>query len=141
MDQRIRGFALLLLLIPALGLAQAYRWVDENGKVHYSQTPPSKGDYGLVAPAPPPGKSPNVEALSEYAASLDKEQADRREHAGKTLARQQARCTQARRQKAQFEVDGRYYSTNEKGERSYLNAQQIDQRREAAQAAVQEHCP
>jgi glutaredoxin len=37
----IRSLALLLLL-PALAQAQMYRWIDESGKVHYSdQAPPS----------------------------------------------------------------------------------------------------
>ncbi len=34
-------FATLALLFAAAAAAQAYRWVDKNGKVHYSQTPPA----------------------------------------------------------------------------------------------------
>jgi glutaredoxin len=37
-----RPFFAILLLLPALAQAQMYRWVDESGKVHYSdQVPPS----------------------------------------------------------------------------------------------------
>lgn len=32
-----------LLLLPALAQAQMYRWVDSNGKVHYSDQAPSSG--------------------------------------------------------------------------------------------------
>lgn len=33
-------FALAAVLAAQLALAQQYRWVDENGRVHYSDTPP-----------------------------------------------------------------------------------------------------
>ncbi|MES9832504.1 MAG: DUF4124 domain-containing protein [Candidatus Thiodiazotropha sp. DIVDIV] len=33
----------LLLAFPVLGQARIYKWYDENGKVHYSQSPPPKG--------------------------------------------------------------------------------------------------
>lgn len=39
---RLRFLALLLLL-PLLAEAQLYRWVDESGKVHYSDRVPSSG--------------------------------------------------------------------------------------------------
>ncbi len=34
-------FATVALLFAAAAAAQAYRWVDKDGKVHYSQTPPA----------------------------------------------------------------------------------------------------
>ncbi|MCG8036972.1 MAG: DUF4124 domain-containing protein [Candidatus Thiodiazotropha taylori] len=34
---------LLLLLLPLNAQAVIYKWYDENGKVHYSQSPPPKG--------------------------------------------------------------------------------------------------
>ena len=62
--RRILLFAMALLLAP-LASAQVYRWVDGNGTVHFSQTPPPAGvkyqimhlssDTGTtagVAPAP-----------------------------------------------------------------------------------------
>jgi hypothetical protein len=53
----------LLLLVPLL-LGTTYRWIDRQGQVHYTDTPPPAGtDYEIVAaphapapvePAPPP---------------------------------------------------------------------------------------
>jgi hypothetical protein len=37
------GLCLLLLFIPVSAQAVIYKWYDENGKVHYSQSPPPKG--------------------------------------------------------------------------------------------------
>jgi hypothetical protein len=41
-NRLIAGLCLLLLL-PLSAQAVIYKWYDENGKVHYSQSPPPKG--------------------------------------------------------------------------------------------------
>ncbi|AXQ29216.1 DUF4124 domain-containing protein [Solimonas sp. K1W22B-7] len=145
MRLRTQGIALLLLLTPALGLAQAYRWVDEKGKVHYTQTPPPKGDYGVVAPPPPsPGRSPNVEELSDYAGSLGGSKPADPQQAATDKARKQAereaRCANARQRSAYMKDDGRYYVPDAKGDRSYLSSKQIDQHRADARAAIDQNC-
>src|SRR3989304_10226152 len=57
-----------VLLAPSVALAQAYRWVDEQGKVHYSEgldSVPSKYretakpiEFPKAPPPPPPAPSP-----------------------------------------------------------------------------------
>jgi len=57
-----------MLLAPSVALAQAYRWVDEQGKVHYSEgldSVPSKYretakpiEFPKAPPPPPPAPSP-----------------------------------------------------------------------------------
>jgi glutaredoxin len=39
---------LVLIAASALASAQAYRWVDNDGKVHYSDTPPTPGEASRV---------------------------------------------------------------------------------------------
>jgi glutaredoxin len=41
-------FAVVALLLASAVAAQAYRWVDKDGKVHYSQTPPQPTDAAKV---------------------------------------------------------------------------------------------
>jgi len=41
-------FAVVALLLASAVAAQAYRWVDKDGKVHYSQTPPQSSDATKV---------------------------------------------------------------------------------------------
>ncbi|MDM4771144.1 DUF4124 domain-containing protein [Solimonas sp. SE-A11] len=137
---RRTALALCLLLAPALAGAQAYRWVDAQGQVHYSQTPPAQGQYGQVAPPPPsPGASPHLEAMEAVGQSPTDKAREQRQAASAERQRQQ-RCEQARRQSAHMQGTGVYYSADQKGDRSYLSPQQIDQRRAEARAAVQEHC-
>lgn len=50
------GLLALILLVPLL-LGTTYRWIDRQGQVHYTDTPPPAGtDYEVVAAphAPPP---------------------------------------------------------------------------------------
>ena len=133
----------LLLLVPALAGAQAYRWVDEQGKVHYTQTPPPKGDYGEVAPPPPsPGASETLDALSNRAREGGEAQGQAQDQKKAAAAEQQReqRCTQAKRQNARFQVTGRYYSAGPDGQREYMSAEQIDQKRAEAQAGMEKYC-
>lgn len=52
----------LSLLIPALAGGQVYKWVDSNGKVHYSDRPVTGAEtIGIpVQKAPPPRDKPSV---------------------------------------------------------------------------------
>ena len=131
----------LLLLTPALAAAQAYRWVDEQGKVHYTQTPPPKGDYGEVAPPPPsPGGSPHLDALSQKARESDKAKATEEKSAAAAEQQRQKLCDRAKRQNAHLQGSGTYYATGKDGNREYLSPAQIDQKRAEAQAAMQKNC-
>lgn len=54
------GLSLMLSLVPsAPGLAgTTYKWVDERGHVHFSDTPPAKTPYETVETAPAQSMSP-----------------------------------------------------------------------------------
>jgi hypothetical protein len=52
-------YVLLALALAPCALATTYKWVDEQGHVHYADTPPAGAAYEIVAPphpvpAPPP---------------------------------------------------------------------------------------
>jgi hypothetical protein len=52
---RLLAIAALLSLIPAIVMAEVYKWVDEDGVTHYSQQPPPSGTPTIITPdAPPP---------------------------------------------------------------------------------------
>ncbi|WP_067563672.1 DUF4124 domain-containing protein [Halofilum ochraceum] len=52
---RLLVIASLLSLIPAVAMAEVYKWVDEDGVTHYSQQPPPSGTPTVITPdaAPP----------------------------------------------------------------------------------------
>ena len=49
---------LALLLLPALAQAQMYRWVDDKGKVHYSDQAPSSGAKNVQKQSMSAGQAP-----------------------------------------------------------------------------------
>ena len=38
----IRAISLVLIIYPLTSTAEIYKWVDENGEVHYSETAPEE---------------------------------------------------------------------------------------------------
>lgn len=79
--------------------AQIYRYVDENGEVVYSQTPPPNGDATTITPDPGPGDAEAAAALERLRRQLE-DQFDRRgagERAAEEAAGQAARAEQRKK--------------------------------------------
>lgn len=88
---------LVVLAAPAAWPADIYRWVDDEGVVHYSQTPPGDRDAQRVDSARPPADDPEqrrqeVEDLMEsnrfsvYKQRLEREEAETERQQRKYLA-------------------------------------------------------
>lgn len=70
------GRALLIpvlagLLAGPLGAAEVYKWVDENGVVHYTDTPPERRQAEPVEISPPAATAPPPEASAPEQAATD----------------------------------------------------------------------
>jgi len=152
---------LLRVLICALSLAfaagaaaQAYRWVDKDGKVRYGDTPPpgvkasplqlpQGGGANVVSPpADAAGKAANKGPLTpaEQDAEYRKRQADaqksrdKEDQAQRDAAAKQDNCKRARESLAALESGQRVSRYTAEGERYYLD----DSVREAETAKARE---
>ena len=140
-----RWLFLAVALLPAAALAQAYRWVDDKGQVHYSEVPPAGVQSTPARPPPPPLSSPNQDALNR---SLQKDQAEapQRQQAAAQAAeadsQRKQRCQQAREQLAYMDSHQahRMGTTDEKGNVARVTEEQFQQRRAELQKAAQESC-
>jgi hypothetical protein len=123
---RILLASLLLAAWPAA--AQMYKWVDEKGVTHYSETPPADGK-GTKVDVKPSGPAASREAPDWKQRELDsrrdrilKEQKDQvqeaREH--NAAAARKNRCAEAQRQLKIVQAPRPVYTRNEKGEKVYL---------------------
>lgn len=69
-----KGITLMLaaacLVWGGLATAEVYRWVDEDGEVHYSDRP-VQGSESVDVDVPPPGESDSNAAPDEYPAGAD----------------------------------------------------------------------
>jgi hypothetical protein len=150
------GICLVLYLaLPAS--AQMYKWVDSNGKVQYSDKPPPGNvkTEKLRDPAPAPAAStpatgedkggPKKEADKRDAAKAgpktvaEQEQAFRKRQVDANKAQEEDKkkqaaesdreenCRRAKASLANFEIGGRQTRIDEKGERVFMDEQQIAQ--------------
>lgn len=125
--------AMGLLLCAAPSSAQMYKWVDDKGVTHYSESPPPGRKAQQVQTTPSPGPSATPKPAEPASTWGDKERAFRqrtieREYAEETKRKKDAERVAMRREaclEARYMIDTLnsgvpVYKLNEKGEREYL---------------------
>jgi hypothetical protein len=153
------AFTGVILVALSFGVsAEVYRWVDKDGRVHYSDQPPPPGarqDKELRGVQRRPGAAEATEEGAEPAARptyqeqdaefrrRQVEQAERAAQAQKEreeAATRQRNCEQARNQLAALRSGQRVARFNAQGERVYLDDQQIGQEVSRAEKSVADWC-
>lgn len=139
--------SLTLFTLPAM--AAMYKWVDEEGNTHYSQSPPSEGnEFREVAPPPPPAESPEEaqkrrEAIAE---SIQKQASDKqaaKEEAAKEkaeTAKNKERCDKLRKDIQTFQNRGRVRKINESGEYETMTDEAKSAQLQKMRAQLKEEC-
>ena len=142
--------ACLLLVIAASAMpavAQVYKWVDEKGVTHYSETPPpdkkaSKVDTGPANAPVAPTPDWKQKELESKQRGLQQKQSD------EAAARQQAqdenerrnRCLSAQRNLRVYEAQIPVYRVNERGEKVYMEDSERAGAMERARQQVATYC-
>ncbi|MCW5622473.1 MAG: DUF4124 domain-containing protein [Burkholderiales bacterium] len=137
----------LVAALPVMG-GQLYKWVDADGKVHYSDQPPpgnvrmqetlrpsgtpvradaAPGADGQPAAAPSTGAKTMAEQEMEFRKRrVEAAEAEaKRQKEEQAAAEKQRNCTQARNQLAALERGGRITRTDANGEQIFLNDAEI----------------
>lgn len=143
-------------LFAAGALAQAYKWVDRDGKVRYGDVPPPGVKATPLRPPPPGVGAPTASAppsdAKKDAKPLTPEQAfrkrqedaekerDKQAKAGQEAQLKRENCTRAQEVLRGLESGDRIARTDTKGERYYLDDAQVAQERARARQSVQEWC-
>lgn len=152
-------FLILVLLASGNSFAGLNKWVDENGKVHYSDQPPpasvkaktlrststttaigsASGVVTSSAPAAP-------KTIAEREAELKKAQQAKKEAADKAAKEQadaevnKANCTAAQQNLRNLQSEVRMMEIDAKGERSFMSDEQRQQRISKTQQEVSTFC-
>lgn len=153
-----------LLLALALPVhAQLYKWVDADGKVHYSDKPPpanAKKEQTLnirttpaEAPAPaategegkPAEAKPAATALTPAEREMEyrKRKVEEEQKKQKAEAEQkhmQDNCLNAQRRARTYTEAGRIYTVDEKGDRVYLDDEARMRNLQDAQQEIARYC-
>ena len=148
---------LAALAVSASAGAQAYKWVDKDGKVRYGDTPPPGVKATPLKPPPRPSSPPPSPAAEKKDAGakdkpLTPEQAFRkrqqeREEAEKKSGQERAEadkkrqnCESAQASLRQLESGQRIATVDAKGERVIMEDAQREQQLQRARSLVSEWC-
>ncbi len=145
----LQAFFLVVLCFLTFSVyAAMYRWVDKEGKTHYSDQPPSDADAKAVNAKPASGSSSST-AVKSYQEKdqefkkrrIEEQEADKKQKV--ELANTQAKqknCSDAKSRLALLQAGGRIAKTNEKGEREFLNDKDRENNLREAEKSVSEWC-
>jgi hypothetical protein len=144
-----------LALVSGAAQAQVYKCIDANGRTVYSQSPCPKTSRSTTlernAPAPSSakedaGKSVKPKTLADQEQEFRKRRRDQEETLKKEeeklaeIKGKEENCRNARAQFMTLNSGGRQMRMDEKGERYYLDDEQIAREKERAQSAVDTWC-
>lgn len=138
---------LLLLALPVK--AQVYKWVDEQGRVHYGDKPHGIEAQSVpVRPAPTTGPSAEPpqdrdEAQRRLLHDLEQDRLEReeaRERKTQEQARRERNCALARDRLRRLESAGLLYDLDAQGDRRVLGDAERLAAEEQARRAVQQWC-
>jgi hypothetical protein len=140
--------ALVLTLVATVAAAEVYKWVDEDGKVHYGDRRPSAGGDARALDLPPaPSKdADHAERSLQRRRLLDAFEAERDERrqaeAEAAAARREhdERCALVKRDLARFERANVVYSHDQSGARIYMSDEERHEAAASARAWVEKHC-
>jgi hypothetical protein len=134
--------ALILALAAPAALAQVFKWVDENGRVHYGEKPPPGTKANALKP---PAAAPNSPAAPQDVQSQEREfrgrQIKKREdetRQAQEAANREAQCGNAKDRLAIAERAALYRL--EKGERVFYSDAEQKAEIENRRAAVTRYC-
>jgi hypothetical protein len=145
--KRLIVIALACALSP-VALAQLYKYVDKDGKVHYTDQPPSTVDPQTMKlqTAPTPGAVPEKSALerekdAEKGKAKGKEDPKKAEQLAREAAAKKERCASSTERYRQFSEGGRIYKSDPKtGERSFMEESEMEAERDKARKIMDEAC-
>lgn len=141
----MRWFSLVLLLafLVEHSHAEIYRWVDEQGRVHFGQRPQPGSEVVVVEPqiverdAQTRQSEGNLRRLMQVRQTeRDEEKAARMEH----RRQRQLECERMGRQLAQFGRRMYWYEEDASGKKVEVDTRRVEERRAEIQAQIREQC-
>lgn len=132
--------ALLGAFLVEPAMARMYKWVDEDGQVHYSQQPPMDKKSERIKATPPPRSSgAKKQAQEEDAEQAAAEEDETKEYRVETEASIKRNCKQARDKLTSFTMRGRV-QVNEGGSYRTLTEEERQAGIAEAKKRIKQYC-
>jgi hypothetical protein len=150
--QVIAGLTLCVTALWAAPLtAEIYKWVDDNGKLHYGDRPPAdvksarevKIKTTPVPATPTPSSAARLDRQKRMLNAYANERADRKQAAKKEKeqkAQLARRCVEAKDQLALMKESGSLYTLNDAGERVYRSDRERESSIKAYEDGITKNC-
>ena len=123
-----------LFIFASSASASIYKWVDEKGVTHYSESPPPGKEARTINLQPPPPKEVTEQAIQELQEQelesekrdTERQEAKQKKKAAEESARvealnRQQRCIRARENLETLRIKRPVYRLDEHGNRVYFN--------------------
>ncbi len=149
----LRSLPVFALVVALIALAQqglsagVYRWVDDQGKVHYGDRPPSEDKAKPIelesAPVPEPDDDERRAKTRRLLDAMESERNREKEQAAQAKAekaRRERNCQVARRHVALYQRANKISRVGAEGERTYLSDEERDQALTHARSLVDRWC-
>ena len=141
----MRWFPYILLMVLLAGHAHAeiYRWVDEQGRVHFGQRPQPGSEVVVVKPQVIERDAQTRQSEENLHRLMQVRQAEREEEKTLRLAqrkRQQLECERLGKELAQFDRRMYWYEEDASGKKVEVDKRRVEERRADIQALMRERC-
>ncbi len=146
MRKVLSAVVLIGMCLPAFA-AGVYKWVDENGVIHYSDKKPDhqSSEQLNVRTSPAPKAQDRPSAQDQNKALSDKNEVERlrkqqAEETAQADARQSERCDAARKNLETLRTTARIREEGADGELRYLTPEDILDRKKQSQSILENEC-
>lgn len=149
----ILQFLMLLMISSDVLSAQAYKWVDQNGQIHYGEKPPQGADSAREMKLRDSDAQPEQKAAAEQRLqrmkkrlrAYDDERQKESEEIAKAQKERQKRSAECKRlgiELRDLKVGGtRYYELDDQGKRVFLSDHDIKARVQRLEKYIDRNCP
>lgn len=137
--------SLMLLITAPSVMATMYKWVDDEGNIHYSQTPPVDREASTIAkPRTPPPPPPSTEGEPDATASEGGEELQGDGPTEEEIRAEKERiaqeCQRARQWISEIENKPRLRVRDDDGNLRYLSEEERQARLKQAQDYLKKYC-
>lgn len=123
--------------------AEIYTWVDEDGRVHYSDKPVDNQSVSVIKPEINNNISKPTSTNSQWQQdyNIAKEQKTKQsQEKDKIKANNKKMCDQAKSELAIYNEGGRLYLMSATGERDYQSDKQLSAQKNKYTKLIKKHC-
>ena len=139
----------VLFLSPAIGQTEIYKWVDENGKVHFDDRPGSGNKEKITVKTKETSSSPDTELQERVEKEKKLLDIYEEERQGKNLkkaeqleekSKMKKRCAEAKDYQKSMVAASGLYNLDEKGERVILSEEERNAKVNELKEFIKKNC-